>query len=560
MTKLKSIFDTPSLRDSFISHGLNERHVINVQRFVLKNAQDLLSGDKSKACIDYTMIKDLPKRAIEFLEREYRPFITTVTDVKTSADQSTTKLVIKLQDGKMIETVIMRYGSVDLSTFPEAERERAERNLLAQQMDTNSSNSGDGASIMSNTTSATRKYKSNARSTVCISSQVGCAMGCKFCATGTMGLMANLSAGEIVEQLVHASAVNKSPIGNIVFMGMGEPLDNYAAVKCAVESFCHVSLFGLSPSKITISTVGVVNRLRQMVTDMPMINLALSLHAPEQELRRKIVPSAKSYALEQILDAVYAFVLNQNIAVTDRAYEINAVRLQKLSAKGKLASTQLDNLETISVSQMTTSETFKKKVMLEYVLLGPSVNCSNDVAHSLGQLLTSVALPESMAQLDADDDKRLRFENNVMLNVIPYNPTIAGVPHGYEPPPYEVVQRFVEIVRTYGIHVLVRQEMGSDIDAACGQLVIQKQTSTESLCKDADIEDSIGNAGKMSSVQGTSVVKSRRNKVKKSEIAVTPSPVKVSHKRNTALTVVLLGVLILMLVRITWKIYLTWMN
>jgi adenine C2-methylase RlmN of 23S rRNA A2503 and tRNA A37 len=100
-------------------------------------------------------------------------------DRKDAQDGSTTKLLIKLQDGQMIETVIMRYGSVELSSFPVKERERRLKELEKQG----------------------RTHTSNKRATVCVSSQVGCAMGCTFCATGTMGLMSNLTTGEIVEQL-----------------------------------------------------------------------------------------------------------------------------------------------------------------------------------------------------------------------------------------------------------------------------------------------------------------------------------------------------------------------
>lgn len=105
-------------------------------------------------------------------------------------------------------------------------------------------------------------------------------MGCTFCATGTMGLKGNLTAGEIVEQLVHA--VREVPIRNIVFMGMGEPLNNYEAVKAAVGLMTDSRCFALSRRHVTISTVGVVPRIKQLAADMPGISLALSLHAPNQ--------------------------------------------------------------------------------------------------------------------------------------------------------------------------------------------------------------------------------------------------------------------------------------
>ena len=126
---------------------------------------------------------------------------------------------------------------------------------------------------------------------------VGCAMGCTFCATGTMGIIGDLHAGEILEQLHHANmyqlAHGHSRIRNIVFMGMGEPLNNYKAVIKAVNAMADVKRFGLSKAHITVSTVGVIPYMKRLAQDAPGVNLALSLHAPNQELRLKIVPTAK---------------------------------------------------------------------------------------------------------------------------------------------------------------------------------------------------------------------------------------------------------------------------
>ena len=176
------------------------------------------------------------------------------------------------------------------------------------------------------------------RNTLCVSSEVGCQMGCTFCATGTMGLTADLTAGEIIEQLVHALQI--APIRNIVFMGMGEPLNNYNAVLSAVQLMTHPQAFALRRKCVTVSTVGVIPRIAQLAQDMPGVSLALSLHAPNQELRAKIVPSARAYKLDRLM-------------------------------------------ETLQKYQDQTQQ----RVFIEYVMLGPDFNCLEEHARELGELL-----------------------------------------------------------------------------------------------------------------------------------------------------------------------------
>lgn len=176
------------------------------------------------------------------------------------------------------------------------------------------------------------------RNTLCVSSQVGCQMGCTFCATGTMGLIADLTAGEIIEQLVHA--IKLVPIRNIVFMGMGEPLNNYPAVLSAVQLMTHPQAFALRRRCVTVSTVGVIPRITQLAQDLPGVSLALSLHAPNQELRAKIVPSARAYKLDRLMETI-------------RKYQ----------------------------------EETQQRVFIEYVMLGPDFNCLEEHALELGKLL-----------------------------------------------------------------------------------------------------------------------------------------------------------------------------
>lgn len=149
------------------------------------------------------------------------------------------------------------------------------------------------------------------RNTVCISTQVGCAMGCTFCATGQMGFVRNLTAGEIVEQVLHFARVLRQQgarVSHVVFMGMGEPLANYQAVWQAVETLNSADGFGLGARRMTLSTVGLVPGIRKLTQEKLQVNLALSLHAPDDELRQRLVPINKRYPLSDIMVACRNYV------------------------------------------------------------------------------------------------------------------------------------------------------------------------------------------------------------------------------------------------------------
>jgi 23S rRNA (adenine2503-C2)-methyltransferase len=154
---------------------------------------------------------------------------------------------------------------------------------------------GDGASV------ETVLMRYPGRATVCVSTQAGCAMGCTFCATGQAGFERHLTAGEIVEQVARAQHAGLPRVGNVVFMGMGEPLANYDATWAAVVRL-HDD-FGVSARHITVSTVGVVPGMRRLAAERLPVTLAVSLHAPDDELRNELVPLNRRYPLGEVLDA-----------------------------------------------------------------------------------------------------------------------------------------------------------------------------------------------------------------------------------------------------------------
>ena len=257
-------------------------------------------------------------------------FSTKLVHRQESSDGETIKLLVELQDGLQIESVIMSYDTT--STV----RQNKNNEETVSQASTSTATAK--GPIPAGHCQGAEVEVGGRRSTLCVSSEVGCQMGCTFCATGTMGLTADLTAGEIIEQLVHA--VRVTPIRNIVFMGMGEPLNNYAAVKTAVLLMTHPQAFALKRRCVTVSTVGVIPRIAQLAEDLPGISLALSLHAPNQELRAKIVPSARAYKLDRLMQTIEKY-----------------------------------------------QEDTKQRVFIEYVMLGPDFNCLQEHAHELGELL-----------------------------------------------------------------------------------------------------------------------------------------------------------------------------
>lgn len=156
------------------------------------------------------------------------------------------------------------------------------------------------------------------RRTVCVSAQVGCPARCAFCASGRQGLIRNLSSGEIVEQVLHIDRYLKQKgerVSHVVFMGMGEPMENYDAVVQAIRIFCSPDAFNISQRRVTVSTVGVVEGILRLANEELKVNLVLSLHAPNQHLRKKIIPYARRYILEEILTAMdrYADLTKRDI-------------------------------------------------------------------------------------------------------------------------------------------------------------------------------------------------------------------------------------------------------
>ncbi|PHM73593.1 bifunctional tRNA (adenosine(37)-C2)-methyltransferase TrmG/ribosomal RNA large subunit methyltransferase RlmN [Xenorhabdus kozodoii] len=245
------------------------------------------------------------------------------------------------------------------------------------------------------------------RATLCVSSQVGCALECKFCSTAQQGFNRNLRVSEIIGQVWRAAKIigslkssGRRPITNVVMMGMGEPLLNLNNVVPAMEIMMDDFGFGLSKRRVTLSTSGVVPALDKL-GDMIDVALAISLHAPTDDVRDEIVPINRKYNIEEFLAGV-------------RRY------LEKSNAN-------------------------QGRVTVEYVMLD-HVNDSVEQAHQLAECLK---------------------DTPSKINLIPWNP-FPGAPYGRSS--NSRIDRFSKVLMGYGFTTIVRKTRGDDIDAACGQL------------------------------------------------------------------------------------------
>lgn len=182
---------------------------------------------------------------------------------------------------------------------------------------------------------------SEKRVTACISSQVGCALGCKFCATGKLGFSRNLTVGEIYDQafLLSKLSVEKYniPLTNIVFMGMGEPLLNYNNVIGAISFLTSQKGMGLASKRITISTSGIPSQIKQLADDNIKVNLALSLHTAKPDVRKKLLPVANKYSLDEISKALKYYTNKLKLKVTFEYLLLSGINDSKDDAKALVA-------------------------------------------------------------------------------------------------------------------------------------------------------------------------------------------------------------------------------
>ena len=362
----KILFDLtkPELEQFISDMGLPRFRATQIREWLNRGVPDFLS------------MKNLPEDLRKQLDEKAQTLPVKIVKRLDSSDNQTTKFLLELKDGEQIECVLMRttYGN-----------------------------------------------------SVCVSSQAGCAMGCKFCASTLLGLKRNLTINEMFAQIlvaqwelrrnrfdkeyIHPNGdANNSDVSHIVVMGTGEPLQNTQNVIGFLER-ANKEL-NISWRRITVSTCGIVPGIKELNTWGRPINLAISLHAPNDELRSQIMPINNRYKIDEVLNAAFNF-----------------------------------------------SDTQNRQLMIEYILLGKRdkngeimlYNCSNEHAEKLSEMLRG---------------------HNVMVNLIPWNTvderdftSISG----------NAVHRFQDNLIKNGIHTRIRRERGADIGSACGQLRLKNK-------------------------------------------------------------------------------------
>ncbi|MDW2974792.1 MAG: 23S rRNA (adenine(2503)-C(2))-methyltransferase RlmN [Alphaproteobacteria bacterium] len=347
-----------------------------LERFVTEMGQPRFRAKQirewlNRGAPDFSSMKNIPESLRVQLDKVAQTLPVKIVKKLESADGETTKFLLELNDGEQIECVLMRttYGN-----------------------------------------------------SVCVSSQAGCAMGCKFCASTLLGLKRNLTANEIFAQILVAQwelrrdrfseksirpngDANNDDVSHIVIMGTGEPLQNTENVIDFIERAN--SQLGIGWRRITVSTCGIVPGIDRLIEWGRPINLAISLHAPTDELRSQIMPINNKYKLSDVMDAAWRFTDNHN-----------------------------------------------RQLMIEYILLGRRDENGETVLYN--------ATPEYAEKLS-----ELLQGKNCMVNLIPWN---AVDERDFASPSGNAVHRFQDILIKNGIHTRIRRERGTDIGSACGQL------------------------------------------------------------------------------------------
>jgi 23S rRNA (adenine2503-C2)-methyltransferase len=322
-------------------------------------AQQVLGWVYQRLAVSYDEMTDLPVAFRNRLSENLSLYSLTKIVERESKD-GTVKTLFRMRDGNTVEAALMLYAA------------------------------GDG----------------RLRTTVCLSTQVGCAIGCAFCATGQQGFLRNLTPGEMVDQVLyfarhvkdHASGESRHEhITNLVFMGMGEPLANYDAVMQSIDIITSPKAFGMGARSITVSTAGLVPQIKRLAEGKPQIGLAVSLHAASNSLRDTLVPLNRKYPLDVLVPAC-------------RWY----------------------------------TEQTGRRISFEYILFA-GVNDSLEQAKILAGLLKGM---------------------NCHVNLIAANKTAGSL----KPSPRQNILAFENELKTAGIQCTLRISRGQDIDAGCGQL------------------------------------------------------------------------------------------
>lgn len=419
----------PDLRD----HTLEEmEHLVGEWGLPRFRAEQLFRGVHGRAADSIEALTDLSKKLRKEIADKAVIGQLEIAREQISLD-GTRKLGLRTADGRLIETVLIPDG--DASAVCDAEADAEIDDGDGDEGDTEDDGEGGDKHRAAPRTRGGRRgprtppehlthalFPQRPKLTQCVSSQVGCALDCTFCATAKLGFGRQLSAGEIVDQVyraerIMAAAGEDDPtrragsqyITNLVFMGMGEPLHNFDNLVRALRILTHPFGAGLARRRITVSTAGLVPGIEKLAGEPLQVNLALSLNATTDEVRDELMPINRKWKIARLLEAVRKMPLKR-----------------------------------------------RQRITFEYVLLD-GVNDSDGDAARLPHLLRGIP---------------------AKINLIPWNPHPQAP---YRRPSDERVRAFHEALQRAGMAVYVRRSRGDDIDAACGQLAARSETPLLSL-------------------------------------------------------------------------------
>lgn len=333
--------------------------ILKEEGFPKFRAKQIMDYLYKRYLFDFSDMLQLPKDLRQWLMNHCCVSIPTVKAIKKTSKGDTIKLLLSLKDDSLVETVLMKqdYGN-----------------------------------------------------SICVSSQVGCAMGCHFCASTTGGLYRNLEVHEIVAQGLLFCKLLGEDLHSLVVMGAGEPMQNYDNVIKALRFFHEKESFHMGYRRMTLSTCGLVEGIHRLKKEGIPLTLALSLHAPNEEIRQSIMPIARHYKLDDVLQSMKDYFMETG-----------------------------------------------RRITFEYILI-EGVNSSKNDAHQLSQLLKD---------FKGAKDKGVARCN---INLIPVN---GNEHNNFYKPKEKEIKDFVLILEKEGYTVIVRKEMGDEIQAACGQLKVQ---------------------------------------------------------------------------------------
>ncbi|NOH15055.1 23S rRNA (adenine(2503)-C(2))-methyltransferase RlmN [Clostridium cochlearium] len=300
-----------------------------------------------KGAYNFEAMKNIPKDIKNKLQENFYISVPSVVEKYVSKDKSTVKFLFEYRDGNIIESVVMKYKHGN---------------------------------------------------TICVSTQVGCKMGCTFCASTIGGVVRSLSHGEILGEVLMAQKEIGEKISNIVMMGSGEPLDNYDNSLKFIKSVNNENGLNIGQRHITLSTCGIVPKIKELAEENLQITLAISLHAPNDNIRRKTMPIASVYSIEELLEACKYYISKTN-----------------------------------------------RRITFEYALVD-DLNDKEVHAEELSNLLKGLLCHVNLIPINKIDEKEFRSSST------------------------NKIKNFSNILLKNGIQTTIRREMGSDINAACGQL------------------------------------------------------------------------------------------